>query len=65
MFLFVCKQNVEHVVHMGKVRNAYKILIRKPEAKRPLRRSRHRWEDNIGKYLSEIEWEDVDWMYLA
>jgi hypothetical protein len=38
---------VEHVACMGGMRNAYKILGRKPEGKRPVRRPRHRWEDNI------------------
>jgi hypothetical protein len=36
-----------HVARMGTIRNAYEILIGKPEGKRPLERPRHRWEDNI------------------
>jgi hypothetical protein len=56
---------VDHVAGMGKMRNAYKILVRKPEGKRPLRRPGHRWEDNIGMDLREIGWEGVDWMNLA
>jgi hypothetical protein len=36
-------------------RNAYRILVGKPEEKRPLGRCRRRWEDNIKMYLSEIE----------
>jgi hypothetical protein len=36
-----------HVAQMGEKRNAYRILVEKPEGKRPLRRPRHRWEDNI------------------
>jgi hypothetical protein len=47
------------------MRNAYKILVRKPEGKRLLRRPRHRWEDNIGMDLREIGWEGVNWMHLA
>jgi hypothetical protein len=39
--------------------NAYKILVGKPERKRPLGRRRSRWEDNIRKDLREIEWEGV------
>jgi hypothetical protein len=35
-----------HVAHMEEIRNTYKILVRKPEEKRPLRRLRCRWEDN-------------------
>jgi hypothetical protein len=38
---------------MGEVRNAYKILVRKPERKRPLGRPRHRWEGIIGMDLRE------------
>jgi hypothetical protein len=41
--------------------NACKILVGKPEGKRP----RHRWEYNIRIYLGEIRWEGVDWMHLA
>jgi hypothetical protein len=36
-----------HVARMGKKRNAYRILVGKPEGKRSLRRPRHRWVDNI------------------
>jgi hypothetical protein len=39
---------------MEEIRNAYKILVRTPEGKRPPARSRHRWEDNIGMDLMEI-----------
>jgi hypothetical protein len=39
---------------MGEMRNAYSILVGKPEGKRPLRRPRHRWEDNIRMDLREI-----------
>jgi hypothetical protein len=42
-----------------KMRNAYKILAEKPEGKRPLRRPRRRWEDNITMDLKEIEYEGV------
>jgi hypothetical protein len=38
---------VVHVAWMGEMRNTYSILVVKPEGERPLRRSRHRWEDNI------------------
>jgi hypothetical protein len=48
---------------MGKMRNSYKILVGKPEGKRPLGRPRRRWEDNIEMDLSEIV--DVDWVHLA
>jgi hypothetical protein len=38
---------VEHVAHMAEERKVYKVLVGKPEIKRPLRRPRHRWEDGI------------------
>jgi hypothetical protein len=41
-------RRVVHVACMGDMRNAYKVLARKPEGKRPLGRARHRWENNIG-----------------
>jgi hypothetical protein len=56
---------VKHVTHIGEIRNAYKILVRKHEGKRPLRRPSCTWEDNIRMYLREIGWEVVDWIYLA
>jgi hypothetical protein len=37
---------VEHVARMGKMRNAYRILVRNSEEKRPLARSKRRWEDD-------------------
>jgi len=43
-----------HVAHMGEMRNAYKIVVGKPEGKRPPRRPRCRWEDNIRMDLIEI-----------
>jgi hypothetical protein len=45
---------------MGKKRNAYRILVGKPEGRRPLRRCRHRWVDNIKMYLREIGWHRMD-----
>jgi len=54
-----------HEACMGKMKNAYKILVGKPEEKRPLRELRHRWEDNIRMDLREIWFECVDWMHVA
>jgi hypothetical protein len=48
-----------HVARMEEKRNAYRILVGKPEGKRPLGRPRHRWEDNIGMDL-EIGWGNMD-----
>jgi hypothetical protein len=50
---------------MGEMRNAYSILVGKPEGKRPLGRPRHRSENNIRMVLREIGWEGVNWIYLA
>jgi hypothetical protein len=50
---------------MGARRNAYRILVGKPEGKRPLRRSRRKWEDNNRMYLREIGWAGMDWIDLA
>jgi hypothetical protein len=44
---------------------AYKILVGKPKRNRPLRRSSHRWEDNIKMYLKKIGWQGVDWIHQA
>jgi hypothetical protein len=46
-------------------RNEYKILVGKPEGKRPLARPRRRWEDNIRMDLRAVGCEDVEWIYLA
>jgi hypothetical protein len=50
---------------MGETRHAYRILVGKPEGKRPLGRPRRRWVDNIKIDLREIGWNDVDWIELA
>jgi hypothetical protein len=43
-----------HVAQMGEMRNAYRILVAKPEGKRPLGRPRHRWEDRISIDFREL-----------
>jgi hypothetical protein len=43
----------------------YKILIRKPEGKRPLGKPRCRWEDNIKMNLRDTGFGIVDWIYMA
>jgi hypothetical protein len=50
---------------MGKTRNAYRILVGKPEGKKLLGRPRRRWVDNIKMDLREIEWANMDWIELA
>jgi hypothetical protein len=50
---------------MGSKRNAYRILVGKPEGKRSLGRPRHRWVDNTEMHLIEIGWGGKDWIDLA
>jgi hypothetical protein len=50
---------------MGEKRNVYRLLVGKPEGKRPLERPRRRWMDNIKKDLLEIGLNVVDWIGLA
>jgi hypothetical protein len=47
---------------MGEKKNAYRLLVEKPEGKRPLGRSRRRWVNNIMMNLVEVGWDDVDWI---
>jgi hypothetical protein len=54
-----------HVARMGEKRNAYRLLVGKPEGKRPLGRPRRRWVDNIKMDVGEVGWGDVDWIGLA
>jgi hypothetical protein len=54
-----------HVARMGEKRNVYRLLVRKPEGKRPLGRPRRRWIDNIKIDLFEIGVNVVDWIGLA
>jgi hypothetical protein len=50
---------------MGERRGAYRVLVGKPEERRPLGRSRRRWEDNIKRDLREVGCGCVDWIGLA
>jgi hypothetical protein len=54
-----------HVARMGEKRNAYRLLVGKPDGKRPLGRPRRWWVDNIRMDLGEVGWSDVDWIVLA
>ena len=53
-----------HVARMGERRGVHRVLVGKPEGKRPLGRPRRRWEDNIKMYLREVG-GGGDWMELA
>jgi len=54
-----------HVAHMREERGMHRVLVGKPEGKRPLGRPRRRWEDNIKLDLQEVEEGCGDWMELA
>jgi hypothetical protein len=54
-----------HVARTGEKRNAYRLLVGKPEGKRPLGRPRRMCVDNIRMDLGEVGWGDVDWIGLA
>jgi hypothetical protein len=55
----------EHAARMGEDRNVYKVLMGKPEGKRPLGKLRCRWEDGIRMDLREIGWGSVEWIQLG
>ena len=54
-----------HVACMGKKRGIYRVMVGKPEGKRPLGKPRHRWQDNIKMDLKEMECGGMDWIELA
>jgi hypothetical protein len=52
-------------LRIGEKSNAYRLLVGKPEGKRPLEGPTRRWMDNIRLDLVEVGWGDVDWIGLA
>ncbi|KAJ4435515.1 hypothetical protein ANN_18131 [Periplaneta americana] len=54
-----------HVARMGESRNAYRVLVGRPEEKRPLGRPRRKWNDNIKIDLREVGYDDREWINLA
>jgi hypothetical protein len=54
-----------HLVRMSEGRGAYRILVGRPEGRRPLGRPRRRWEGNIEMDLQEVEWGGMDWIDMA
>ena len=54
-----------HVARMGERRGVYRVLVGKPEGKRPLGKPMCRWEDNIKMDLSEVGCGDVAWIDVA
>ena len=56
---------VEHVAGIGERRGVYRVLVGKPEGKRPLGRPRRRWEHNNKMDVKEMGCEGMDWIELA
>jgi len=54
-----------HVAYMEEKRDAYRVLVGKPEGKRSLGRPGRRWEDDIKRDLQEVGWGSMDWIDLA
>jgi hypothetical protein len=54
-----------HVARMGEGKDLYRVLVRRPEGKRPLGRPRRRWEDNIKMDLRQIGIDGENWIRLA
>jgi len=54
-----------HVACMGESRGVYRVLVGKPEGKRPLGRPKHSWEDNIKIDLQEVGCGGMGWIKLA
>jgi hypothetical protein len=69
MFFRVIKSRrmrwVGHGARMGEGKGVYRVLVGRPEGKRPLGRPRHRWEDNIKLDLREIRIDGANWIHLA
>jgi hypothetical protein len=59
------KSWARHAACMAEKRGAFRVLVRSPGGRRPLGRSRIRWEDNIKIYLQEEGWRAMDWIDLA
>jgi hypothetical protein len=55
----------EHVARMGEGSGADRILVGRPEGRRPLGRPRRRWEDNIKMDIQEVGWWGLDWIDMA
>ena len=64
-FCQLFEANEGHVARMGEGRGVYRVLVGKPEGKRPLGRPRRRWEDNIRMDLQEVGLGYEDWIGLA
>jgi hypothetical protein len=58
-------RQVGHVACAGDRRGVYRVLVGKPEGKRPLGRPRLKWEDNIKIDLKNVTWGGIDWIEMA
>jgi len=47
---------------MGDRRDAYRILVRRPEGKRPIKRPKRKWKDNVKMELQVVGWGGMDWI---
>ena len=56
---------VGHAAQVGEKKNAYSILVKKPEEKKSVGRTMHMWKDNIKVDLKGIRWDSMDWIHLA
>ena len=56
---------VGHAARMGENRSVYRVLVGKPERKRPLGRPRHTWKHNVNMDLQEVGCGGMDWIELA
>ena len=65
LFKFTCKMCRRYVARMGEERGVYRVLVGKPEGKRPLGRPRRRWVDNIRVDLQEVGCGYMNWIGLT
>ena len=54
-----------HVAHIGESRGVQRVVVWKPEGKRPLGKQRHRWEGNIKTNVREVGYACMDWIELT
>jgi hypothetical protein len=65
MIRIIKSRRIRWVGHVALTEGKKNVMMWKPEERRPLGSPRHKWEDNIIMDLKSIEWEGVDWLYMA